>query len=533
MGLPIKLFKFGDEARLAIKKGMQTVADVVLRTMGAKGRYTLYQYSYRNSAATKDGYISAKQIILEDPFEDKGAFHMLEAMFKTTQKSGDGSTLTCLLTYEFFNKACRAITAGANPVLIKKGLDMACNELVRFITDKAKPVTGAMLLHVANISLNGDNEIALLIYEAMQKVGTEGTVTCRDGRERNHSLEVISGMTMPQGYENPFFINSYSNRSWTAYNPFVFCFEGEIHSGREIAGIVNQVLETDRPMLFVCHEIDIAPLKDIMATKKVSQLDCCLITTPGQNIDNNRSDILQDIAAFTGAKVFSEFALPAKTATLKDLGSAEQIIIKDEETVIVKGTGSREAIQGRIQLIEEDLKSTDDDVKKERLLVRKARLLSGVAILRIGAVTTTEMSEKKDRVEDALQAVQAAVKKGIVPGGGAAFLDFEQPFSTSLEIEDIRYGVDIVMGCLRSPMRQILKNAGIDDTESIITKCHKTGQGFDVDQMKYCDMAENGIIDPAYVLTTAIENACSIVGTLLLTESIIVTKPEIQKAAKE
>ena len=525
MTLPVKQFKFGDDARATLLAGMKVVKDVVSSTMGAQGRYTLFRYGPRASVSTKDGYMSARQIYLENPFEDMGAYHLLEAMFKTTRTSGDGTTLTCLLTYEIFKGALKYIVAGANPVFVKKGIELAIKDIIEQIKLMARPIESSKdLRNIARVSLNGDDEIAGLIQEAIDTVGENGAVTCRESKDKDNRLELISGMTYKEGYEAPDFINNVGNRSWTADNPYIFCYKGEIHTGEDITGIISQVLQENRPLLMVCHEVETEIVRNIISTKFKYGLNACLITTPGQAIGHNRDDILEDIAIYTSSDVFSEFGASAKKAIIPNLGSARRIIVKEMETTIIDGAGTKEAVEARIQAIETDLAETDEESEKERLTVRKARLSSGVAIIHIGAVTTTELSEKKDRVEDALQAVHAAKAEGTVPGGGIALLNCrsESVFAN----EDVKYGYDLVFNIKKSAIFTILENAGIEDPQTIITKClNNHGSGYDVSEMKEVeDMEASGIIDPAKVVRVALENAASEAGILLLTESIICNK---------
>lgn len=526
MSLPVKKYLFGNECRKAILEGMEVVHRIVSKTMGAQGRFTLFRYGPRSSTTTKDGFMSARQVYLGDEFQDTGVFHMLEAMHKTVKTSGDGSSLTCLLTYEIFKNAVKYVASGSNPVLVKKGIQLAVDDITEQIKKMAVPVKNSKdLYNIARIAINGDTDIASLIQKAIETVGKDGTVTCRDSKESKNELEIISGMVYKEGYEAPEFITNISNRSWTADNPYVFCYKGELHSGFEISGIINQVLSEDRPILIVCHEIEVKPLRNLIATKFKHGLNVCVITTPGENIGHHRDDVLEDIAVFTGADIFSEFGASPKNAVIENLGSAKQIIVKQDETVIIGGNGDSGDVNARVQVIEKEISESDNDTNTERLNMRKARLCSGIAVIHVGAVTQTELSEKKDRVEDALQSVMAAQESGIVTGGGTALLACK-PLDIPIYNDDVKAGYELVFRTQRDPMKTILQNSGIEDPQTIITKCvENPGSGYDVENMcEIKDMKKAGIIDPAKVVYTALANAASIANTMLLTESLIVNK---------
>jgi len=527
MSLPKKMYKFGHEGRAALLEGMSLVNKIVSRTMGGQGRLTLLQYGPRNSIVSKDGMMSARQVYHEDPFCDKGTAHILSAMFKTTKTSGDGTSLTCLLTYEIFKNAVKYIVSGANPVKIKQGIDLAVQDIIAQIKAMATPIKDSNdLFNIARIAINNDIDIAKLIQQAIDEVGKDGTITCRESREKHNEIEFIKGMTYSEGFESPEFINDFGNYSWTAENPYVLCFKGEIHTHFELAEIGSKVLSENRPLLIICHEMEVQPLISLLTTKVKFQFNVCVITTPGQNIGRNRDEILQDIAIYTKSDTFSEFGSKVENATLENLGSAKRIIVKENETVIIDGAGEKKNVEARISALDKQIAESDNDTETERLRIRKARLSSGVAIIHIGATTGVEMSEKKDRVEDALQAVHAAQQEGIVAGGGIALLNCKPEYIRGHDTDDKQAGYDLVFKTKKAPIKQILENAGIEDTESIITKCLEwKGHGYDVEGMELKEnMKDSGIVDPALVITTAISNAGSVAGTLLLTESLIVNK---------
>jgi len=520
----IKDFKYGDDARKALLDGMEKVYKIVSKTYGAKGRCCLYTVGQAMSAITKDGVNSAMQIFLEDPFEERGCFHMKESMAKTQNVSGDGSTLTCILTYQIFKEALKYITSGSNPIQVKKGIEYAVKHVSASIKTYSIPVDGENIRNVANIALNGDMEIAGLIFDAVNKVGKDGVIACRESREDHSTLEIIPGMSYKTGYQSVYFANH--GNKWIANDAYVFCYEGTIHSLAEIKTACELILTVGKPLLIIAHEIYIDVLKDLLTNKQKSGFNVCSIITPGLG-NRAKDNILCDIASVTNATVFGEYLADSNKITMEHFGKAKSIIVKDYETIIIDGAGSEEAVKERVEVIESEIEEEPDEKIKERLQKRKAKLTSGVAVIHVGDVTQTALNEKKDRVDDALQSVQAALQEGIVPGGGVALLE-----NTSVDLLDVyrshdfMCGVDIVIKSLKTPIRQILDNAGLENLDGIIADIEdkSNNMGYDVNTDKIVDMIGVGIIDPAKVITTALQNAGSITSTLLLTESIIVNK---------
>jgi chaperonin GroEL len=528
-----KKIVFGSDAREKIRKGVDTLADAVKVTLGPKGRNVAFERSFGSPVITKDGVTVAKEIELADKLENMGAQMVREAASKTADVAGDGTTTATVLTQAIFREGNKFVTAGATPMELKRGIDKAIIAVVEDIKKYAKPVSGSKEIEqVATISANSDATIGTQIAQAMERVGRDGVITVEEAKGLYDDLEVVEGMQFDRGYLSPYFVTNAEKMEAILDNPLVLIVEKKISSMKSVLPILEQVAKTGRALLIIAEDVEGEALATLVVNKLRGSLNIFAVKAPG--FGDRRKAMLEDIAILTGGKfVCEDIGLKLETVTLHDLGTAKKIVITKDSTTIVEGQGSSEAIKGRVAQIRMNIEHTASDYDKEKLQERLAKLAGGVAIIKVGAATETEMKEKKDRIEDALHATRAAVEEGIVAGGGVALLRAQAVVKELKGLTaDELLGAQIVCRALEEPLRIIVSNAGYD-ASVVVNKVRELGanNGFDAKNGVYVDMLAEGIIDPAKVTRTAIQNAGSIAGLLLTTEAAISELPQDKKDA--
>jgi chaperonin GroEL len=527
-----KRIQFGVAAREKIRQGVDTLADTVKVTLGPKGRNVVFERSFGAPSITKDGVTVAKEIELEDKLENMGAQMVREVASKTADVAGDGTTTATVLAQAIFREGNKYVTAGANPMELKRGIDKAVDAVVEEIKKNAKPVQGKKEIEqVATISANSDTTIGKLIAEAMERVGRDGVITVEEAKGMSDELDVVEGMQFDRGYLSPYFVTNADKMEAIIDNPLILIFEKKISSMKPMLPVLEQAARSGRPLLIIAEDVDGEALATLVVNKLRGTLNVAAVKAPG--FGDRRKAMLEDIAVLTGGQLISEdLGLKLEKLTLQDLGSAKRAIITKDNTTIIEGQGSNDAIKGRVAQIRMQIENTTSDYDKEKLQERLAKLAGGVAVIRVGAATETEMKEKKDRIDDALHATRAAVEEGIVAGGGVALLR-TQKIVDSLKLEgDEKLGALIVRRALEEPLRIIASNAGFD---AAVIVNHVRGEGdatgFDARKGTYVNMMEEGIIDPAKVARSAIQHAASIAGLLLTTEAAIFEVPSEKKEA--
>ncbi len=534
--MPAKQLVFREDARKALKRGVDTLAEAVKTTLGPKGRNVALDKKYGAPNVTHDGVTVAKDIELSDPFENMGAQLLKEAASKTNDVAGDGTTTATVLAQAIVNEGMRNVAAGANAMLLKRGLDKAVEAVVNEIKAMATPVNGKEdIAHVASISA-ADREIGELIAEVMDKVGKDGVITVEESKGLRFETEFVEGMEFDRGYISPYFITNSDRMVAELEEPYILISDKKISAIADILPLLEKMLQTGRKELVViAEEVEGEALATLVVNKLRGTINVLAVKAPG--FGDRRKEMLRDIAVLTGGQVISEEAgRKLDSATLQDLGRARRVVANKDETTIVEGHGKQDEIQARIKQIKSQIEETTSDYDREKLQERLAKLSGGVAVIKVGAGTETELKEKKHRVEDALSATRAAVEEGIVPGGGVALINAAKALD-SLKLEgDEQTGVTILRRALEEPMRHIGTNAGLDGSvlvEAIRRKSQEQGNknlGYDVISGEYVDMVKAGIIDPAKVTRSALENAASIAGMILTTEALITEVPEKEKA---
>ena len=527
-----KVIKFDLEARNSIKNGVDKLANAVKVTLGPKGRNVILQKSYGTPHITKDGVSVAKEIELEDPIENIGAQLVREVASKTADQAGDGTTTATVLTQAIFNDGLKMVTAGANPMDLKKGIDKAVIAVVGELKTMSKKIsTSKEVEQIATISANNDSEIGSMISSAMDVVGKDGIITVEAAKGTETSVKTVEGMQFDRGYLSPFFVTNQEKMEAELDSPYILLYEKKISALKEILPILEQTAQTGKPLLIIAEDIEGEALASLVVNKMRGTLKIAAVKAPA--FGDRRKEMLQDIAILTGGSVISEeLGMKLEDTTLDMLGTAEKITIDKDTTIVINGSGTTESIKARIDVIKAQIEKTTSDYDKEKLQERLSKLAGGVAILYIGASTETEMKEKKDRVDDALHATRAAVAEGIVPGGGVALLKasdvlINTGFHTTLENADQQLGANIIQSAIKSPFKTIISNAG-GSPDVIINKVIELGGNFGYNARidEYVDMIETGIIDPTKVTRLALENAASIAGLLLTTECVVGIKPE-------
>lgn len=525
-----KQLSFGEEARQKILKGVEKLSDAVVVTLGPKGRNVVLDKKFGSPTITKDGVTVAKEIELEDAYENMGAQMVKEVAEKTSDTAGDGTTTATLLTHSIYKEGMKNVTAGASPMGLKRGIDKAVEVVVDELKRMAKPVKDKKeTAQIATISANGDETIGNLLADAMDKVGKDGVVTVEEAKSMATTLDVVEGMQFDQGYLSPYFVTDAERMECVLEEPYILIHEKKISAVKDIIPLLEKIAQQGKPLLIISEEVEGEALATLVVNKIRGTLNVCAVKAPGYG--DRRKAMLDDIALLTGGKALMEdLGLKLENVQLSDLGKARRIKVDKENTTIIEGAGKTLEIKGRIEQIKKEIDKTDSDYDREKLRERLAKLSGGVAVVNVGAATETEMKEKKMRVEDALHATRAAVEEGIVPGGGVALLR-TIPCVEALKLEgDEKIGVDIVRRALEEPIRQIAQNAG---AEGVVVaqkvKDEKGAFGYNAETGEYTDLIKAGVIDPVKVVRLAIQNASSIAGLMLTTEAVVCELPEKEK----
>ena len=530
-----KVIEFNETARGSLKQGVDTLANAVKTTLGPKGRNVALDKKYGAPTVTHDGVTVAKEIELEDPFANMGAQLLKEAATKTNDVAGDGTTTATVLAQSIVHEGMRNVAAGANAMLLKQGIDLGSAALVERLSDMATPVKGkAEIAQVAAISA-ADGEIGELIAEVMEKVGKDGVITVEESKGLEFETEYTEGMQIDRGYLSPYFVTNPERMEAELDDPFILITDKKISSIQDILPVLEKVAAARAPLMIIAEDVDGEALATLVVNKLRGTLNVLAAKAPG--FGDRRKEMLRDIAALTGGQVISEeVGRRLDSATLEDLGRARRVVSTKDDTTFIEGAGDADAIKGRIEQIRTQIETTTSDFDREKLQERLAKLAGGVAVIKVGAATETELKEKKHRVEDALSATRAAVEEGIVPGGGVALINALDALDKVKAEGDVQTGVNIFRRALEEPMRGIAGNAGKDGAVVIemVRQAQKeqknTNVGYDVIADSYVDMVDAGIVDPAKVTRSAVENAASIAGMILTTEALITDKPEKQAA---
>jgi len=522
---------YAEDARQAILRGVNKLADAVQVTLGPKGRNVLIEKKFGSPLMTKDGVTVAKEIELKDKHENMGAQLVREVASKTSDIAGDGTTTATVLARAIYREGIKAVVSGANTMEIKKGIDLAVETVVKAIDAIKKPVEGNAIAQVGTISANGDEEIGRIIAEAMGKVGKDGVITVEEAKGRETELTVVEGMQFDRGYLSPYFVTNPDQMKVELENPYILAYEKKVSNMRNLLPLLEQVVNSRRPLLIIAEDVDGEALATLVVNKIRGTLNVAAVKAPG--FGDRRKAMLEDIATLTGGKAISEdLGLKLENLTLVDLGSAKKIVIDKENTTIVEGAGSTEAIQGRVKQIRSQVEASTSDYDKEKLQERLAKLVGGVAVIKVGAASETEMKEKKARVEDAMHATKAAVEDGIVAGGGVALLRALTSLTELNATGDQKTGIEIVRKSLEEPLRQIANNAGVEGSVVVNTVREGKGNfGYNAATNAYGDMVGFGVVDPAKVTKSALRNAASVASMMLTTEAIITELPEPKSAA--
>jgi chaperonin GroEL len=537
-----KQIVLGEDSRQAILRGVNKLADVVKVTLGPKGRNVVLDRKFGSPTSTKDGVTVAKEIELKDPLENMGAQMVREVASKTSDVAGDGTTTATVLAQAIFREGVKTVAAGANPMAIKRGIEMAVrqvcgyDELQKDGTKKhvkgeleklSKPVEGTMIAQVGAVSANNDIEIGEIIAEAMKKVGKDGVITVEEAKTMETALEVVEGMQFDRGYLSPYFVTDPDRMECVLEDPYILIHEKKISSMKDLLPLLEQIAKSGKPLLIVAEEVEGEALATLVVNKLRGTLHCCAVKAPG--FGDRRKAMLEDIAILTGGKAITEdLGIKLENVRLEDLGRAKKITVDKDNTTIVEGYGKSSAIEGRVKQIRTQIEDTTSDYDREKLQERLAKLVGGVAQIKVGAATETEMKEKKARVEDAMHATKAAVEEGIVPGGGVALIRSIPALEKLKAAGDEQIGIDIVKRALEEPLRLIVQNAG-EEGAVVAEKVRANSNanfGFDAQAETYGDLVEAGVIDPTKVARTALQNAASIASLMLTTEALVSEIPE-------
>jgi chaperonin GroEL len=527
-----KRITYGEEARQAILRGVNKLADAVKVTLGPKGRNVVIEKKFGSPTITKDGVTVAKEIELKDELENAGAQMVREVASKTSDIAGDGTTTATVLAQAIFREGVKNVTAGANPMEIKKGIELGVRAAIGAIEKMSRPVEGKDIQHIGTISANNDEEIGSIIAGAMEKVGKDGVITVEEARGLDTVLEVVEGMQFDRGYLSPYFVTDPERMEAVLENAKILIYEKKISSMKDLLPILEQVARQGKPFLIIAEDVEGEALATLVVNKLRGTLNVAAVKAPG--FGDRRKAMLEDIAILTGGKLITEdLGIKLESVKWEDLGDAKRVAIDKDNTTLVTDTddkGKKEAIAGRVKQIRAGIEDTTSDYDREKLQERLAKLVGGVAVIKVGAATETEMKEKKARVEDAMHATKAAVEEGIVPGGGVALLRAVEAVEAVKAEGDVRVGVNVIKRALEEPFRQIVVNAGLEGSV-LLNEVRKAGgtMGFDARNEKMVDLIENGIIDPAKVTKQALLNASSIAGLMLTTEALISEIKEEEK----
>jgi chaperonin GroEL len=523
-----KQLKFDEEARASLLKGVNILASAVKATLGPKGRNVVIDKKFGSPTITKDGVTVAKEIELKDPYEDMGAQMLKEVASKTSDIAGDGTTTATVLAQAIFREGLRNVTAGANPMGLKRGIEQAVEAVVEDLKKMSKSTKDKKeIAQVATIAANNDKTIGNLIAEAMEKVGKDGVITVEESKSADTALDVVEGMQFDRGYLSPYFVTDPERMEVVLEDAIILIHEKKISVMKDMLPLLEQVARSGKPLLIIAEDVEGEALATLVVNKLRGTLHCAAVKAPG--FGDRRKAMLEDIAILTGGKAITEdLGIKLENIKLDDLGKAKKIVVDKDNTTIVEGTGKQATIEGRIKQIRAQIDETTSDYDREKLQERLAKLAGGVAVIKVGAATETAMKEKKARVEDSLNATRAAVEEGIVPGGGVALLRASKAIDKIKVEGDEKVGAHIVRRALEEPIRQIVENAGVEG--SVIVEKVKAetapSRGYDAESMEFVDMLQAGIIDPAKVERVALQNAASIASLLLTTEALITDIPE-------
>jgi chaperonin GroEL len=522
---------FSQQARAEIARGLNVLANAVKVTLGPRGRNVVIEKSWGSPTVTKDGVTVAKEIELEDKLANMGAQMVKEVASKTSDVAGDGTTTATVLAQAIYLEGSKLVAAGANPMDLKRGIEEGVAAIVEHLKTQSKPTKGKTeIAQVGTISANGDKVIGDLIAEAMEKVGKEGVITVEEAKSMETTMDVVEGMQFDRGYLSPYFVTDAERMECVLEDAFILIHEKKISSMKDLLPVLEQVAKQGKPLLVVAEEVDGEALATLVVNKLRGTLHVCAVKAPG--FGDRRKEMLKDLATLTGGQAITEdLGFELESLTLKDLGRAKRVAVDKDNTTIVEGHGKKADIDGRVKQIRVQIEETTSDYDREKLQERLAKLVGGVAVVKVGAATEVEMKEKKARVEDSLHATRAAVEEGIVPGGGVALVRALSALESLKFEDDRRYGVNILRRALEEPLRQIAANAGVEG--SIILEKVKAGDGafgFNAATLEYEDLVKAGVIDPTKVVRSALQNAASVAGLMLTTEALVAEKPKKDKA---
>jgi len=526
-----KQIVYSENSRQAILRGVNQLADAVKVTLGPKGRNVVLEKKFGGPTITKDGVTVAKEIELKDPLENMGAQMVREVASKTSDVAGDGTTTATILAQSIFREGVKAVAAGANPMAVKRGIEKAVEAVVAEVSKQAKPISGEMIAQVGTISANGDTEIGEKIAEAMQKVGKDGVITVEESKTMHTELVTVDGMQFDRGYLSAYFITDPDRMEVVLEDPYILIHEKKISNMKDLLPVLEQIARGGRPLLIIAEEVDGEALATLVVNKLRGTLNVCAVKAPG--FGDRRKAMLEDIATLTGGKaIMEETGIKLEGVRLEDLGKAKRVTVDKDNTTIVDGAGAQKAIEGRIKQLRAQIEETTSDYDREKLQERLAKLAGGVAVIKVGAATETEMKEKKARVEDALHATRAAVEEGIVAGGGVAMLRAAKVLDGLKGDGDEQIGINIIRRAAEEPVRQITGNAGYEGAivVSKILGNEDVGFGFNAATGEYQNLVTAGVIDPAKVTRTALQNASSVSALMLTTEAMICEIPEKKPA---
>ena len=522
-----KQIKFDADARQKILAGVEKLSNAVTSTLGPSGRNVILDKKFGSPQITKDGVTVAKEIELPDPFENMGAQMVKEVASKTNDVAGDGTTTATLLAEAIYREGLKNLTAGANGMALKRGIDKATAAVTDAIAKLSKKVKSAdEIAQVATLSANGDEEIGKMISEAMDKVGKEGTITVEEAKTLESSLDVVEGMQFDKGYLSPYFVTNAESMECELENPFILLFEKKISNLQDMLPLLQAVAKSGRPLMIIAEDVEGEALATLVVNKLRGTFQVCAVKAPG--FGDRRKAILEDIAILTGGKLISEdIGIKLESVTVDMLGRAKKVVVDKDNTTIVEGLGKGADIKARVEQIKKQIEETTSDYDREKLQERLAKLAGGVALIKVGAATEAAMKEKKDRVDDALHATRAAVEEGIVPGGGVAYLRAQKAVE-ALDLEgDEKVGANIIARAIEAPLRKLVDNAGLEAALVIANVKKATGtNGYNVRTGEYCDLLKAGVVDPAKVTRSALQNAASIAGLLLTTDCMVTDLPE-------
>lgn len=528
-----KIISFGEEARKSILEGVNVLANAVKVTLGPRGRNVVIDKTFGSPTITKDGVTVAKEIEVEDKFQNMGAQMVKEVASKTSDSAGDGTTTATVLAQAIFKQGIKMVSAGANPMDLKRGIDKAVEAVIGELKKISKPVSDSSeISQVGTVSANGDKLIGDIIAKAMDKVGKEGVITVEEAKSMETSLDIVEGMQFDRGYLSPYFVTDAERMECVLEDPYILIHEKKISSMKDLLPVLEKIAQAGKPFLILSEEVEGEALATLVVNKLRGTLKCAAVKAPG--FGDRRKSMLEDIATLTGGRCLTEdLGIKLENVTIEDLGRAKRVVVDKENTTIVDGAGKRADIDGRVKQIKAQVAETTSDYDREKLQERLAKLVGGVAVINVGAATETEMKEKKARVEDAMHATKAAVEEGIVPGGGTAYIRCLKAIE-SLKVEgDEKFGADIVRKAIEEPLRQISHNAGVEPS-IVLEKVRgdkSNSFGYNAQTGEYGDMIKAGIIDPTKVTRLALQNAASVASLLLTTEALVAEKPEEKKAA--